>query len=158
MASKRTGSRADLAAVHAAIACLGRLTGAFARRREQLALSVGLSDGQWGVLEEISREHFMPSMFAKTRESSPAAVSKTLRQLLGKDLISVSLSKSDGRQRDYVLTAKGKRILQTLREERELAIEKIWLPLDRAQVENFVTFGTTLTERLDEYASMNKDK
>ena len=158
MASTRANPRADLAVVHAAIACLGRLTGAFSRRREQLALSVGLTDGQWGVLEEISREHFMPSMFAKTRESSPAAVSKTLRQLLCKDLISVSLSKSDGRQRDYVLTAKGRRILQTLRDERELAIQKIWLTLDRTQVENFVTFGTTLTDRLDEYASKNKDK
>jgi DNA-binding MarR family transcriptional regulator len=149
---------ADLALVHAAIACLGRLTDAFARRREQLALSVGLTDGQWGVLEEISREHFMPSMFAKTRESSPAAVSKTLRQLLGKDLISVSLSKSDGRQRDYVPTAKGKRILQTLRDERELAIAKIWLTLDRDHVKDFVTFATVLTERLDDYASINKDK
>jgi DNA-binding MarR family transcriptional regulator len=93
-------AKTDLALVHQAIACLGRLADAFRRRREQLALSVGLSDGQWGVLEEISREHFMPSMFAKTRDSSAAAVSKTLRQLLDKDLVSVTLSKSDGRQRD----------------------------------------------------------
>jgi DNA-binding MarR family transcriptional regulator len=146
-----------LALVHEAIACLGRLTAAFQRRREQLALSVDLSDGQWGLLEEISHEHFMPSMFAKTRESSAAAVSKTLRQLLDKGLVSVTLSKADGRQRDYVLTAKGKRILQTLRDERELAIENIWLTLDHSQLKNFITFGTDLTDRLEQYGSKDKD-
>jgi DNA-binding MarR family transcriptional regulator len=141
----------SLDSVHAGIACLRRLTDAFRRRREQLALSVGLSDGQWGVLEEIAREHFMPSMFAKTRDSSAAAVSKTLRQLLDKGLVSVSLSKTDGRQRAYVLTAKGKRVLDTLRDERELAIEKIWLALDPAEVKNFVAFGTRLSDRLEQY-------
>jgi DNA-binding MarR family transcriptional regulator len=149
---------ADLAVAHEAIACLGRLTAAFQRRRQQLALSVDLSDGQWGLLEEISRQHFMPSMFARTRESSAAAVSKILRQLLDKGLVSVTLSKADGRQRDYVLTGKGKRILQTLRDERELAIENIWLTLDRNQVKNFITFGTDLTERLEQYGSKHKDK
>jgi DNA-binding MarR family transcriptional regulator len=146
-------NRVSLAVVHEAIACLGRLTDAFQRRREQLAASVGLSDGQWGVLEEIAREHFMPSMFAKTRESSAAAVSKTLRQLLDKDLVSVTLSKSDGRQRAYVLTAKGKRVLETLRQERQVAIERIWLTLDRDKLENFATFANQLTLRLEQYAS-----
>lgn len=146
-------NRASLALAHEAIACLGRLTDAFQRRREQLAAAVGLSDGQWGVLEEISREHFMPSMFAKTRESSAAAVSKTLRQLLDKDFISVGLSKTDGRQRAYVLTAKGKRILESLRQEREQAIERIWLTLDREQIQSFATFANELTTRLEHYES-----
>ena len=153
MASNRPEAALDLALVHQAIACLGRLADAFRRRREQLALSVGLSDGQWGVLEEISREHFMPSMFAKTRDSSAAAVSRTLRQLLDKDLVSVTLSKSDGRQRDYVLTAKGKRIMQALRDERALAIEKIWLKLDAHLIKTFVSFGTKLSEHLEDYGS-----
>jgi DNA-binding MarR family transcriptional regulator len=143
--------------VHEAIACLGRLTDAFQRRREQLADSVGLSDGQWGVLEEIAREHFMPSMFAKTRESSAAAVSKTLRQLLDKELISVGLSKTDGRQRAYVLTAKGKRLLESLRQEREVAIEKIWLPLERQRIQDFASFANELTSRLEQYGSKPKD-
>jgi len=141
----------SLASVHAAIACLQRLTDVFQQRRVQLAQSVGLTEQQWAVLEEISSEHFMPSMFAKNRDSSAAAVSKTLRQLLDKDLVSVTLSKSDGRQRDYVLTAKGKRIMQALREERELAIEKIWLKLDPHLVESFVSFGTQLSEHLEQY-------
>jgi DNA-binding MarR family transcriptional regulator len=157
MASKQPTVAPDLALIHQAIACLGRLADAFRRRREQLALSVGLSDGQWGVLEEISREHFMPSMFAKTRDSSAAAVSKTLRQLKGKGLVSVTLSRSDGRQRAYVLTAKGQRIMQTLREEREVAIEKIWLRLDPHLVKSFVTFGTRLSEHLEEYGNKNRD-
>ena len=160
MASKRpngANGAPDLAQVHEAIACLGRLADTFRRRRELLALSVGLSDGQWGVLEEISREHFMPSMFAKTRDSSAAAVSKTLRQLLDKGLVNVTLSKSDGRQRAYVLTAKGKRVLQSLREERELAIENIWLTLEAGQLKEFVSFGTELAGRLEEYANKNKE-
>jgi DNA-binding MarR family transcriptional regulator len=150
-------NRASLALAHEAIACLGRLTDAFQQRREQLALSVGLSDGQWGVMEEIAREHFMPSMFAKTRESSAAAVSKTLRQLLDKDLISVTLSKSDGRQRAYVLTAKGKRVMESLRQGRELAIEKIWLTLDRDGLENFAAFAQTLTLRLEQYGTRKQN-
>ena len=157
MASKASSPRPDLAQVHEAIACLRRLSDSFRRRRETLALSVGLTDGQWGVLEEISREHFMPSMFAKTHDSSAAAVSKTLRQLLDKGFVSVSLSKSDGRQRSYVLTPKGRRVLETLREERELAIEKIWLTLEPAEIEHFVAFGTDLSERLEQYATENRN-
>jgi DNA-binding MarR family transcriptional regulator len=158
MVSKQPKVTPDLALVHQAIACLGRLVDAFRRRREQLALSVGLTDGQWGVLEEISREHFMPSMFAKTRDSSAAAVSRTLRQLLDKDLISVTLSKSDGRQRDYVLTAKGQRIMQTLREERALAIEKIWLKFDPHLIKSFVSFGTQLSEHLEQYGDKSREE
>jgi DNA-binding MarR family transcriptional regulator len=150
-------NRAPVAVVHEAIACLGRLTDAFQRRREQLAASVGLTDGQWGVLEEIAREHFMPSMFAKTRESSAAAVSKTLRQLLDKELISVGLSKTDGRQRAYLLTAKGKRLLESLRQEREVAIEEIWLPLERQRIQDFASFAKDLTSRLEQYGSKPKD-
>jgi DNA-binding MarR family transcriptional regulator len=144
--------------VHAAIACLRRMTEAFAHRRQQLALSVGLSEGQWGVLEEIATRHFMPSMFARTRSSSAAAVSKTLRQLLDKSLVSVGLSKSDGRQRAYVLTAKGQHVLRTLRDERELAIEEIWLTLDGDQMRNFVSFGNQLCNRLERYGSKEKDR
>lgn len=141
--------------VHAGIASLGRLCEAFRRRREALAASVGLSEGQWEVLEEIATLHFMPSMFAKLRASSAAAVSKTLRQLINKGLIRSSLSKTDGRQRDYELTAKAEKILQTLRTEREGAIEAIWHPLDQEQIRQFTLFATTLAHRLENY--MNKE-
>ncbi len=152
MASKTT-----VALAHEGIACLRRLSDAFRRRREVLALSVGLSDGQWALLEEIATEHFMPSMFARNRESSAAAVSKALRQLLGKGLVSVGLSKTDGRHRAYLLTAKGKRLLETLRQEREQAIQTIWLPLDPAGVQTFVAFATQLSDRMEQYGMNHKE-
>ena len=97
--------------VHDAVECLGRLTEVFRQRRQQLAASVGLTEQQWSVLDEIEQADFMPSMFARQRESSPAAVSKILRQLQDKELVVVSLSSSDGRQRNYELSAEGKRAL-----------------------------------------------
>jgi DNA-binding MarR family transcriptional regulator len=144
-------SKTGVALAHQAIACLRRLADAFRRRREELALSVGLSDGQWALLEEIASEHFMPSMFARTRSSSAAAVSKSLQKLLAKGLVSVGLSQADGRQRAYLLTAKGKHVLEILRQEREQAIADIWLPLEAAQVKTFVAFGNALAQKLEQY-------
>jgi len=152
-----SSNRPDLALAHAGVACLRRLGDAFWRRRAALARSVGLSEGQWGVLEEIATEHFMPSMFAKTRASSAAAVSKTLRQLLDKGLVNVGLSKSDRRQRAYVLSAKGKRVLEVLRQERALAIEEIWLSLEAAPLRSFVAFGNRLCDRLEHYGGKDTE-
>jgi DNA-binding MarR family transcriptional regulator len=143
--------------IHAAIACLQRLTDLFAERRQQLARSVDLSDQQWAVLEEISSEHFMPSLFAKQRESSAAAVSKILRQLLGKDLVSVRLGARDGRQRRYELTAKGKRCIEGLRRERETAIRAVWNGFDSGDLYAFTNFGTRLAQRLTHYAESVKE-
>jgi DNA-binding MarR family transcriptional regulator len=130
----------------------------FQQRRAQLAHGVGLTEHQWSVLEEISTEHFMPTMFARRRESSPAAVSKTLRQLGGKGLISVRVSKADGRQRKYELTAKGRRVMSELRESRERAIRDVWLPLDGGDVARFTAFGTLLIERLEAYSTTNDNR
>ncbi len=143
--------------VHAAIACLQRLTDLFAERRQQLARSVDLSDQQWAVLEEISSEHFMPSLFARQRESSAAAVSKILRQLLHKDLVSVRLTARDGRQRRYELTAKGRRCIEGLRREREAAIRAVWSGLDSVRLDAFTHFGTRLAQRLTHYAESIKE-
>ena len=143
--------------IHAAIACLQRLTDLFAKRRQQLARSVDLSDQQWAVLEEISSEHFMPSLFARQRESSAAAVSKILRQLLRKDLVSVRLAVRDGRQRRYELTAKGKRCIDGLRREREAAIRAVWSRLDSVGLDAFTHFGTRLAQRLTHYAESVKE-
>lgn len=111
--------------VHEAIASLQRLADLFAARREQLAGEAGLTVQQWRVLEEISGEHFMPSMFARAQESSPAAVSKVLRQLLDKGLVAAAVGERDGRQRRYTLTAKGRRTMEALRASRERAIRAI---------------------------------
>ena len=98
------GNSASTAEIHAAIACLGRLTEVFERRRQELAASVGLTEQQWSVLDEIEQEHFMPSLFARRRDSSAAAVSKILRQLQDKELVVVSLRSGDARQRHYELS------------------------------------------------------
>jgi DNA-binding MarR family transcriptional regulator len=134
-----------------AIDALGRLTVAFEARRAALAAAVGLTEGQWGLLEEISTEHFMPSMFARDRSSSAAAVSKTLRQLKEKGLVVAGLSAADGRQRDYELTPKGRKVLAALRAERELAIKAVWEPLDREELAAFTAFGVALASRLEAY-------
>jgi DNA-binding MarR family transcriptional regulator len=128
-------------------------------RRQQLAQSVGLTEHQWGVLEEISNEHFMPSMFARQRDSSAAAVSKTIRQLVDKGLVEVTLNKLDGRQRDYQLTAKGKIVMQALRAERSRAIKQIWLKLDIDEVRQFTAFGNELCDALIEHGNkINKQE
>ncbi len=142
----------DQAETHAAIDTLRRLSEVFRQRRQQLAASVGLTEQQWSVLEEISTEHFMPSMFARQRESTAAAVSKILRQLLDKELVVVSLSAEDGRQRHYELTDAGRRSLGRLRAERERAIDGVWRQLDAEAVREFTRFGDLLTARLEAYA------
>jgi DNA-binding MarR family transcriptional regulator len=134
-----------------AIEVLGRLSEAFQRRRAALAASAGITEGQWGLLEEVSTEHFMPSMFAKSRSSSAAAVSKGLRQLKEKGLVTAASGAEDARQRDYELTAKGRRVLAALRAGREAAIEAIWARLDGREVAAFATFGALLASRLEDY-------
>jgi DNA-binding MarR family transcriptional regulator len=137
---------------HAAIRVLGRLSEAFRARREQLAESVGLSDQQWEVLERISTEHFMPSLFAEERASSAAAVSKIIRQLVDKGLVTVSVAPGDARHRRYELTARGKRVIAKLRKGREDAIESVWLTFEPAELVSFTDVGEQIARRLSDYA------
>ena len=99
-------------ALERAISGLQRLADDFAERREQLASEAGLTPGQWRVLEEISTDEFMPSLFARRRAQSPAAVSKTLRQLAEAGLVEASIGRADARRRRYALTARGRRMLK----------------------------------------------
>ena len=144
---------ADIDTIHRSIAQLQRLADLFQERRQQLARSVGLSEQQWRVLEEISTEHFIPSLFARRSESSAAAVSKVLRLLLDKELVRVSVSESDGRQRQYELSARGQRTLERLRREREHAIEAIWSDLPAEDLQRFNRLGAELIARIERYAS-----
>jgi DNA-binding MarR family transcriptional regulator len=141
-----------LKAAHAAIERLTRLSDLFQQRREQLAAWAGLTVSQWSVLEEISTEHFMPSMFAQTEETSRASVSKVIRQLLDRDMIQVGISQQDGRQRDYALTSGGKAVLDRLRVQREKAIDAIWLPLDPDALAHFSQFASQLIQRIERFA------
>lgn len=140
--------------IHRSIERLQRLSDLLVERRQQLALRVALSEAQWRVLEEVSTEHFIPSLFAKSRESSAAAVSKVLRQLLDKNLVRVSVSDADGRQRNYELTAKGQKIMERLRNHRQRAIEAIWSGLPLEELARFNRFSDQLIERIERFAAL----
>ena len=148
MGNKATPS----SAVVDAIESLRRLTEAFVLRRDQLARSVGLTEAQWRVVEEISTEHFMPSMFARRRACSAAAISKILRQLLDRDLIQVAIGQRDARQREYSLSASGRRLVVRLRREREKAIDSVWRELPERELTRFSSFSDDLADRLEAYA------
>src|SRR5271154_7351317 len=109
-----------------AIEAMTALAEIFGRRREVLARDAGITIEQWRVLEEISTEHFIPSMFARSRDSSAAAVSKILRQLLDGGLVSAAIGQADRRNRSYKLTARGNRTLAELRASRQAASGGIW--------------------------------
>ena len=143
---------ADVETAHRAIGRLQRLSELLEHRRVQLAAQVGLTEQQWRVLEEISTEHFMPSLFARAQDSSAAAVSKITRQLLDKALISVSVARDDGRKRHFELTSKGKAVMTTLRGQRADAIERIWLRVPQDELEAFSRVGGTLIEAIEAYA------
>jgi DNA-binding MarR family transcriptional regulator len=138
--------------VLSAIGALQRLSELFQQRREQLAREAGLSVQQWRVLEEISGEHFMPSLFARERESSPAAVSKIIRLLLDKGVVAVAVSEADGRHREYALTPAGRRVMGRLRAARQRAIVAVWGGLDHDGLRQFTEFSSRLIRRLEEYA------
>jgi DNA-binding MarR family transcriptional regulator len=138
--------------VRRSIEALQRLAELVAERRRQLAREAGVSEGEWRVLEEIAGERFMPSLFARRRAVSPAAVSRTLRQLKTRGHVRASIDQSDGRQRAYRLTPEGRRVLERLRASRARAIAAIWAPLPAAELERFGRFATTLAERLEAYA------
>ena len=140
-------------ALHMAISTLQRLAELFMERRQQLAAEAGLTVSQWRLLEEIATEHFIPSMFAKRRSVTSAAVSKLVRGLLEGGLLSVRVSTEDGRQREYRLTARGRRTLEGVRASRESAIEAIWRDLPARDLQRFAEFGESLADRLEEYAA-----
>lgn len=140
------------AAALAAIECLRQLTELFQARREQLAAAVDLTEHQWAVLEQTTSEHFMPSMFARSRQSSAAAVSKTLRQLIDKGLVSAAIDETDGRQRRYELTTKGRRIMEQLRQSREAAVRDIWMKFEPKRLRAFTEFATELSTELESYS------
>ena len=143
----------DGSALWAAIEQLGRLTEMMERRRQQLARSVDLTPQQWRVLDQIARPNFMPSLFARAQNCAPAAVSRTLRQLLDRGLVEASIAPGDARRRDYVLTRAGRQVLAALRRDREDALEAVWSGFPRSELARFAAFGGELADRLEAYAS-----
>ena len=135
-----------------AIEQVQQLAALLSKRRVQLAKQAGLTEAQWRILEGIATEHFMPSMFAREQDHTPGAVSKLVRQLLTKKLIRVSISPQDGRQRDYELTAKGRKALDRLHGLREQAIEEIWGDLPIEDLQALTQVNELLISRIRDYA------
>src|SRR5574342_677095 len=123
--------------IDSAIAALQRLSELFLERRRQLAREVGISEAEWRLLEEIAAERFMPSLFARRRERTPAAVSRVLRGLVERDLIHASVGESDARHRVYRLTPRGRELMNRLRERRERAIAAIWRRFPAGELADF---------------------
>jgi len=144
--------------VYRAIETLQRLAEVFDWRREQLASAAGLSDAQWRVLEQIASDDFMPSLFARSRACSPAAVSRTLRQLQERGLVGASISAHDGRQRDYRLTARGRKLLARIQTRREDAIDAVWSHLDPEDLRRFARVGADLAGRLEAHGSADSPR
>ncbi len=128
------------------------LVDVFERRRDTLAVEAGVTVEQWRVMEEIGSRRFMPSMFARRRESSAAAVSRILRQLLDAGLVSVAISQSDGRNREYRLTSAGERVLADLKRSREAAIESVWMTQDASEIDSFAEFVKKLVRAIEQYS------
>ncbi len=149
-ASKTTADKKAL--VHRAIDVVGQLSTLFLKRRSELASKVGLTEQQWLLLERIADEHFMPSMFARERDSSPAAVSKILRQLLEKGIIETGLKADDARKREYTLTERGMKAMKALHSLREKAIDRIWMAFDDESLSSFSDFGGRLIESIESYS------
>src|SRR5262249_41813932 len=139
--------------VHEAIGRLQRLADLFHQRRTQLAQGAGLTEAQWEVLERIASEQFMPSLFARHRDSSPPAVSRIIRQLLRKRLITVSVSTPDARQRRSQPPPRGRKPLAARRGLRRRAIDPIWMDLDPRALAAFPAFSGELIPRLEASAS-----
>ncbi len=144
--------------VRRAIAALQKLADLLAERRAQLAHEAGLSEPQWRLLEEIAAPGFLPSLFARRTDVSAAAVSKVLRQLLEKDLVAVSISDKDARQRDYTPTARGRKALARIETARQDAVRTIWSALAPRDVSRFADLSEELAARLGGYARKRSDR
>ena len=142
----------DAPPVHRAIEALQRLSQLFLERRRQLAREAGLTESQWRLLEELADEAFMPSLFAKRRHCTPAAVSRGLKALLERDLATVAIAEGDARQRVYRLTASGRDILARLRSRRAEAITEIWERFGADELEGFVRFASELGDALERFS------
>lgn len=145
-------SKNPKAEVLRAIAALQELADLLAERRAQLARDAGLSEPQWRLLEGIAAPGFLPSLFARRSDVTAAAVSKVLRQLLEKDLVAVSISEQDARQRDYTPTARGRKALARIEAARQDAVRTIWSSLAPRDVSRFADLSEALAARLESYA------
>jgi DNA-binding MarR family transcriptional regulator len=143
--------------IDSAISALQRLAELFLERRRQLARDAGISEAEWRLLEEIETARFMPSLFARRRERTAAAVSRVLRGLVDQKLVQASVGESDARRRVYRLTPKGRELMAKLRDRRERAIAAIWRGFPAGELADFERFATALADALEGYAESQRE-
>ena len=144
--------------IHQAIRSLQQLAELFELRRRQLAAQVGIGETQWRLLEEVAEEDFMPSLFARRRACSAAAISRGLRELRDARLVEASIGAADGRQRVYRLTRSGRAALRRMRHQRERAARAVWSRFPAKDLRTFVRFADQLSESLSKYAGAGDDQ
>jgi DNA-binding MarR family transcriptional regulator len=83
---------------------------------------------------------------------TPPAVSRTLRQLLERELVRSEIGPQDGRQRHYELTRKGRKVLEDVAAARAAAVEEVWRAIPRSDLKVFSRVSGDLAERLEDYA------
>ena len=145
--------------MHEAIGRLQRLAELFQQRRAQLAQGAGLTEAQWEVLERIASEHFMPSLFARHRESSAPAVSRIIRQLLRKKLVT-RLGLGHRRPPAPLPADRQGQSARWTRcaHARRRAIDAVWMDLDPRALAAFTTFSGELIARLEAYAARARQR
>ena len=104
------------------------------------------------MLEEIAAPGFLPSLFARRAETTPAAVSKVLRQLLDRGLVVASIAEADARQRRYELTADGRWALARIEAAREDAVRAVWRPFGARDIRRFAELADKLSALLEAHA------
>ena len=125
-------------------------------QRRQLASEVGLTESQWQLLEEVAEEHFMPSLFARERNCSPAVVSRGLRSLVDAGLVESTIGEADARHRVYRLTTRGRGVQRRLRKRRAEAISAVWEPLSDQELAAFIRTAGDIAERLAVHAKRDQ--
>jgi DNA-binding MarR family transcriptional regulator len=146
----------DAQSIHRAIEALQRLSELFLERRRQLAREAGLTESQWRLLEELADEDFMPSLFARRRDCTRAAVSRGLKALLERNLATVAIAEGDARQRVYRLTPRGRETLARLRTRRAAAIAEIWERFGADELDGFVRFASELGDALERFSARER--
>lgn len=142
--------------VFQAIEQLQVLSHTFLKKRRELAGEVGLTEAQWRVLDEIAQEDFMPSLFAIKLDQSKAAVSKILRQLVDRKLVTVETSEGDARFRTYQLTDQSFALLEELKRSRADAIDHIWMSINEGLLDHSIEFSRKLLGKFSDYEIKTK--
>jgi DNA-binding MarR family transcriptional regulator len=113
---------------------------------------LGLSRIQWQILGHIyyGKEPMTQKELNKLVEVDAGFVARVLDKLEKANYIKRTISKSDRRQRDIFLTAKGKRIGDTLKKHDNITHKKMFKNLSKQEQELVITLTEKIEHNLEE--------